>query len=172
MKKTTILLFLLPIIALAADHSDGPKNFDIVPRAINFLVFFGILFFLLKDVVKKAYNDRIAGIVSRLENIENKLKDSKAKKEQSLKDLETAKNRAVDLIEISKKEVELLKDKIQSQTNFEIQVLKKSFDEQKEFELRKTNKSVVSDVLNEVFEDKTIKLTQQELINIIEKKVS
>lgn len=171
MKRIVIFtVFLLPALVFGA--GDEPKNFDIVPRTINFLIFFGVLFYLLKDFAKKAYENRINGIVARLEAIENKLKDSRAKKAQSIKDLELAKNRAVNLVETSKKEVEIQKKKIEESTEFEIQAIQKSYEEQKAFEARKMTKNVAKEVVDEVFNDDTIKLEQNELLDVIEQKVS
>lgn len=170
-KRILLLLTFLPIFILA-DTPEMSGNFDIVPRTVNFLIFFGILFYFLKNIAKKAYNDRINGIISRLETIETKLEDSKEKKKQSIKDLELAKSRAVELVEIAKKEIELLKQKSLQDIKYEIKSLEKSFEEQKEFSKKRITKDVVKDVLNEVFEDKSIQLEQKELIDIVEKRVS
>ncbi|MCI6988158.1 MAG: F0F1 ATP synthase subunit B [Campylobacter sp.] len=170
MKKIAIFtMFLLPALVFGAN--DAPKDFDIVPRTVNFLIFFGILFYLLKDFAKRAYANRINGIVARLEAIENKLKDSKAKKAQSVKDLELAKNRAVNLVETSKKEVEIQKKKLEEATELEIQTIQKSFEEQKAFEARKMTKNITKEVIDEVFSDGSIKLEQNELLDVIEQKV-
>lgn len=167
--KAFKILFLVPVFLLASN--DGPKDFDIIPRTLNALVFFGILFYLLKDIAKNAYNQRIQGILSRLEAIEKRLKDSKNKKEQSLKNLEIAKSRATDLIEISKKEVEILKEKMLESAELDIKNIEKSFMEQKEFATRKMKKGVVREIIDEIFNDKSITLNQNELLDIVKKRI-
>ena len=63
--------------------ADG--GYDIVPRTINFIIFAAILYYLIANPVKNAYKGRIEGIAARLDNIEQKLKESKAKKDDAIK---------------------------------------------------------------------------------------
>ena len=78
--KKYLFLFIIPVAIFA---SEGSKNYDIIPRLFNFILFFGILFYLLKDFAIKAYHARIKSIADRLDDIQNKLRDSKAKKRTS-----------------------------------------------------------------------------------------
>lgn len=171
MKKISYLFLLfLPIFLIASDS--GAKNYDFIPRTFNFILFFGILFYLLKDFAKKAYYDRINSIADRLDQIQNKLKESKAKKEQAKKDVEIAKVRSENLIDAAKKEIEITRATKIKELEEELVSLEKSYEGKKEFESKKVTKSVVSEILNEAFSDESIKLDQKELINTINKKVS
>lgn len=162
------LLFLIPMLCFAANNA---TNYDIVERTLNFLLFFGILLYFIAKPLKKMYLDRILGIANKLENIEEKLRASKSKKDEALKRVEDAKLNAASLIEIAKKEATLLSEKIKKETENDILNLEKSFKEQKEFEERKMTKVVVSEVLNSIFDEKNLKVDQKEIINIILKKV-
>lgn len=162
-----VLLFLLPVFALA----QGEANYDIIERTLNFLLFFGILLYFIAKPLKQMYLNRISSIANRLENIAEKLRVSNRKKDDAIKRVDEAKINAASLIETAKKEAVLLAEKIKKDTQNEILNLEKSFKDQKEFEERKMTKAVVSELLNEIFDDKNLKVDQKELINIILKKV-
>ena len=149
--------------------ADG--GYDIVPRTINFIVFAAILYYFIAKPIKNAYKGRIAGIAARLDNIEQKLKDSKAKKDDALRRVEEAKANAASLVETARKEAVLISERIKEETMQEIVNLEKSFQDQKEFEKRRMVKSVVGEILNEIFASDSVKMDQSELINIMLKRV-
>ena len=149
--------------------ADG--GYDIVPRTINFIIFAAILYYLIANPVKNAYKGRIEGIAARLDNIEQKLKESKAKKDDAIKRVEEAKANADGLVETARKEAFLISERIKEETMQEIVNLEKSFQDQKEFEKRRMVKSVVGEILNEIFASDSVKMDQSELINIMLKRV-
>ena len=163
--KSKILLLLCPFVLMA----DG--GYDIAPRTINFIVFAAILYYFIANPIKNAYKGRIAGIAARLDNIEQKLKDSKAKKDDALRRVEEAKANAASLVETARKEAVLISDRIKEETRQEVANLEKSFQDQKEFEKRRMVKSVVGEILNEIFASDSVKMDQSELINIMLKRV-
>ncbi|ARR01104.1 MULTISPECIES: F0F1 ATP synthase subunit B [Campylobacter] len=165
-----ILLLIAPIFAFGA--SSGSGEYDIVPRVINFVIFFSILYYLIAKPIKAAYNARINSIANRLNAIQEKLKASNAKREEAAKRVENAKVMASELSEAIKKEIEIMLAKIEKDTQNEIHILEKSYEEQKEFEERKLVRAVVSEVLDELFASEAIKIDQNELVNLIIKKVS
>ena len=167
--KKYLFFFILPIISLASGH-DGPKDYDIVWRTINFVLFFGILYYLLKGPAKTAFQARIDSIAKRLETNQKILKESNEKKEQAKRDLEDAKAQGASLIETAKKEAVFAAEKVKATTEQEIKNLNKSFNEQKDFETRRIEKEVVDEILNEVFAGDTMQFEQDKLLNIIEKK--
>lgn len=167
--KKYLFLFIIPVVIFA---DEGSKDYDIVPRLFNFILFFGVLFYLLKNFVIKAYNNRLKSISDRLDDIQNKLRDSKAKKEQAKKDVELAKIRAKDLLEVAKNEVETTKVKSAETLKQTLADMEKNYENKKEFESKKIIKEVVADVLNQTFNDPSVKLEQSKLIDIINKKVS
>ena len=168
MKKYLIFL-ILPLISLASGH-DGPKDYDIVWRTINFVLFFGILYYLLKGPAKDAFKARIDSIAKRLETNQRILKESNEKKEQAKKDLEEAKAQGASLIETAKKEAVFAAEKVKAMSEQEIKNLNKTFAEQKDFETRRIEKEVVNEILDEVFAKDTMEFKQDKLLDIIEKK--
>ena len=78
-----ILLLAAPMLAFGAGSGSG--EYDIIPRVINFVIFFAILYYLIAKPVKAAYHGRINAIANRLNAIQEKLKASNAKKEEAAK---------------------------------------------------------------------------------------
>lgn len=165
-----ILLLAAPMLAFGAGSGSG--EYDIIPRVINFVIFFSILYYLIAKPVKAAYHGRINAIANRLNAIQEKLKASNVKKEEAAKKVENAKVIANDLAQAIKKEIEIMLVKIEKDTQNEIAILEKSYEEQKDFEERKLVRAVVSEVLDELFASDAMKIDQNELINLIMKKVS
>lgn len=165
-----ILLLAAPMLAFGVGSGSG--EYDIISRVINFVIFFSILYYLIAKPVKAAYHGRINAIANRLNAIQEKLKASNAKKEEAAKKVENAKVIANDLAQAIKKEIEIMLVKIEKDTQNEIAILEKSYEEQKDFEERKLVRAVVSEVLDELFASDAMKIDQNELINLIMKKVS
>lgn len=168
--KNLCIFLILPLCAFGAGSGSG--DYDIVPRTINFLIFVAILYYLIATPIKNFFKGRIAKISSRLDEIQKKLSESKAKKLDVLKKLEEAKANATGALESAKKEAELLAEKIKADTKDELLLLEKQFEEQKEYELRKMEKEVISQTLAELFSDESITLKQGEIVDIMMKKVS
>ena len=172
MKKVlNLALFLgfLPSFLLA---SSGGTDYDIVPRTINFLIFAAILFYLLKNPAKNFYNARINKISSRLEDIQKRVLESKNKKLELTKKIESAKKEAVEAVEVAKKEALIIASKIKEETKAEISLLERYFDEQKDYERRKMQKEVIASILNSMFESKENELSQDAILELMLKKVS
>lgn len=169
MKKTLFLLALSPLMLLAAG---GGTDYDIVPRTVNFLIFAAILYYFLASPAKQFYKSRIKGIADKLDEIQRKVLDSKNKKLEIIKKLEDAKKEAINAVNSAKKEAAILSEKILSDNKNNLLLLEKQFEEQKNYELRKMQKEVISAMLKRVFEDKNTELKQEDIINIMLKKVS
>lgn len=128
-----LLLLLAPIFVFGATASGAERDYDIVARTINFVIFAGILYYLIAEPVKKAYKGRINSIAARLDAIQDELRASKAQKDEVLKKVEDAKNSASGLLESTDKEIEILISKIEKDTQNERLLLQKSYEEQKDF---------------------------------------
>ncbi|MBE0495549.1 MAG: F0F1 ATP synthase subunit B [Campylobacterales bacterium] len=164
------LLFVAPVALFAAGGGSG--EYDIVPRTINFAIFAAILYYLLAEPLKSFYFQRLNGIAESLDSIQQKLKESKAKKEEALSRVEEAKVAAKSLIQTSKKEVEMLKQKFQKELSFELEGLDKSHNEQVEIERRRMTRVAVSEVMDEIFKGDSTALDRDKFVNIVLKKVA
>ena len=79
MKKVILVLGVLVVSLFANEHS-GPvaiSDTDFVPRLINFVIFAGILWYLLADKVKEFYSNRSKAIATAFSQIEEQLKKSR-----------------------------------------------------------------------------------------------
>ncbi|WP_078388214.1 F0F1 ATP synthase subunit B [Campylobacter pinnipediorum] len=169
MSKYKLLFFITPVFLLASSEN---TNYDIVERTLNFLLFFGILLYFVAKPLKQMYLDRINSIANKLDSIQEKLKASNNKRDEALRRVEDSKINAANLIETAKKEAIIIKEKIKKESELDILNLEKSFKEQKEFQERKMVKNLVNEILNNIFDNKDLKLDQKELVNIILKKVA
>lgn len=169
MRKLVCVIFLVPSFILGASSGE---EYDIVPRTINFIIFFAILFYLLADPLRNYYKSRILKISSKLDEIQRKLLESKNKKLNIVRKLEEARINASNALTTAKKEAEILANKIRTETKEELALFDKHFEEYKDYELRRMEREVVSEVLAEIFNDPQIRLKQSEILDIMMKKVS
>ncbi|GAB6045235.1 F0F1 ATP synthase subunit B [Caminibacter profundus] len=150
MKK--VLLIVVGVVSVFASEAASGHT-DIIPRAINFVIFAALLWYLVADKIKRFFSERKEQIASRFQEIETKLKESKEKKEALKAELIQAKKLAEEIVENAKKEAELLEKKIKTQVEEEIKILQKHFEEYKENEIRKTKQVAVKVFLEEVLKD-------------------
>ncbi len=161
MKKLSLLLGIFSVIAFANEAA----HTDIIPRTINFLIFVAILWYLAGNKIINFFKQRKENIAKQFQEIEEKLKESKAKKEALKAELENAKIKAKEIIETAKKEAEILENKIKAQTEEEIKILQKQFEEFKKYETQKAKKEVVEAFLSETLKD--IHITSEDAAKLI-----
>jgi F-type H+-transporting ATPase subunit b len=150
MKK---ILALISLSAALFANEAASHGTDIVPRTINFLIFAAILWYLIGDKVKKFFQERRESIARKFQEIEEKLKESKARKEALKAQVSEAKHMAQEIIETAKKEAELIEKKIKEQLEEEIALLQKHFEEFKTNEIKKTKQEAIKEYLNEIFDE-------------------
>jgi len=167
MKKIVVLLGVL-VVGLFANESVSHHT-DIIPRTINFLIFIGILWYLLADKVKSFYKSREESIANSFQEIEEQLVKSEEQKEALKAEVELAHKKAEDIIKTAKIEAEMLKSQIIENAKKEIEVLNKQFEEQKAYEEIKMKRRVVEEHLNYLVKD--IHLSSEEVADIVTKKV-
>jgi F-type H+-transporting ATPase subunit b len=161
--KKIILLVLGVALAFAAESA--PAHTDIIPRTINFLIYAALLWYLIGDKVRRFFSERREKIAKQFQEIEEKLKASKAKKEALKEELAQAKKLAEEIVENAKKEAEYIEKKIQAQLDEEIKILQKHFEEYKEAEIKKTKSEAVKAFLEEVMKD--IHISSEDAAKII-----
>ena len=155
MKKIIVLLGLFSAFAFAADAANHTT--DIIPRTVNFLIFAAILWYLVGSKAINFFKQRKEKIASRLQEIEEKLKESKSRKEALRAEFENSKIKAKEIIEDAKMEAKYLENKIKTQTEEEIALLEKHFEEFKVLEAKKVKKEAVKEFLEELLKDVHIK---------------
>lgn len=170
MKKK--LFALLAITPLALFGSDANVETDILERTVNFLIFISILYYLLADKIKTYFGERTESIKSELDKVKEMKKASEKKVSDAKLEVENAKKVADELIASANADIESIKNKIEKATEQEIAFLSKSLDSKMDLETKKVKKEVVENVLNKLLSEENIALSQEELANIVLKKVA
>lgn len=170
MKRVLLLAMAMAPVALFA--SDGAVETDIVQRTVNFIIFAAILWYLLADKIKAYFANRTLGIQAELDKVQEVLKASKDRVEEAQKKLEDAQKISAEIIEGAKADVDSIKQKVATAIDTDIANLNKSLDEMMKVEISKAKKEVVEEILNELLSSENIKLSQDELVNIVLKKVA
>ena len=165
-----LLLLAAPAILLASGGSGGPT--DIIPRAINFTIFAAILYYFVAGAAKQFYFGRKENIAQKLDSIQMKLKESNSKKEEALQKVEEAKVTVRALIETAKKEAVMMSEKIAVDANTEIENLEKAMYDKVKIEERHMQRVIVNEILDELFKEGAVALDENEMVNIINKKVA
>ena len=167
-----MLLLGLAIVPVALFANEGAVETDIVQRTVNFIIFAGILWYLLADKIKAFFAERSLSIQAELDKVQDTLKASQEKVKDAQKKLEEAKKLATEIVEGAKADIDSVKQKVATAVDSDIANLNKNLDEMMKVETSKAKKEVVAQVLEELLSSEKIKLTQQELANIVLKKVA
>lgn len=167
-----MLLLGLAIVPVALFANEGAVETDIVQRTVNFIIFAGILWYLLADKIKAFFAERSLSIQAELDKVQDTLKASQEKVKDAQKKLEEAKKLATEIVEGAKADIDSVKQKVATAVDSDIANLNKNLDEMMKVETSKAKKEVVNEVLEELLSSENIKLTQNELVNIVLKKVA
>jgi len=164
------ILVLLLMISTAALASEGGT--DIVQRTVNFLLFAGLIWYLVGEPVKNFFASRSQGIADELNKVQEKLTESVNKKKEALKKITDAEKFAEELLETAKKESKILNDTILNQCEVEIENLEKQFAMKKEFEQRNMVREVVEEVVSATLDQSSDIFDRDAMANVILKKVA
>ncbi|HJE03734.1 F0F1 ATP synthase subunit B [Aliarcobacter thereius] len=168
-----ILIVALAMLPVAIFANDGAEtNYDIVQRTVNFIIFASIIWYLLANRIKAFFVGRTLGIQAELDKVQDTKKASEEKKLEAVKKSEDAKRISAEIIESAKADVDAIKQKVLVAVEAEIANLNKNFDEMMKVELSKVKKDVVASILDELLNSDTINLSQDELVDIVLKKVA
>jgi len=170
MKNKWLFVFaiFLPVFLNASDNVQT----DIVPRTVNFLIFAAVIYYLLADKLKSFFNERTQSIQNQLDEVQRKLDESKKKIDFAKAELENAKLIANDLVKDAVADVVTIKGKISKSYENDIANLLKSYNDKIELEARKTKKEIVGELLEELLSDNNMVISNDNLQNIILKKVA
>ena len=181
MKKIVLLsLLVLPAILLAGGH-DGEvtryfmqtgRESDFLPRAVNFIIFASLLYYILANPVKDFFKGRTAGIAKQLNEIEEKLQAAKDEKKDAQTRLNTSEKKAEEILVDAKAEAKILADKIVAANQNELLLLEKQLDEKITLEERKSAREAIDEVLSENITTDDINLDTAKVIDILSKKVA
>jgi len=162
MKK--IVLIALGACAVFASE-DLTNQTDIIPRTINFIIFVALLWYLAADKVKRFFAQRREKIAKKFQEVEEKLRESKEKKEALKAELAQTKKLAEEIRQNALKEAELIAEKIKKQVEEEIAILQKHFEEFKQAETKKAKQEAVRVFMEEVLKD--VHLSSEEAAKLV-----
>ena len=171
MRIKYLFLLILPVIASAseASHEGGT---DFWWRLFNFIIFATIIYRLVGDKITGFFKARSQSIADELNSIQEQLKEAKLKKAEAKEKLNEADDKAKELIEVAKEEAKLISKKIIEDTNSEKETLSKSLEERMQIETKKMKEEVVASVIESLFDSKEAQISNEDLLNIIKKKVA
>lgn len=169
-----ILVFMLMISTYALASSGNAENAgtDIVQRTVNFLLFAGLVWYLVAEPVKNYFASRSQSIADEMKKVQDKLKESVSLKKDALAKVTAAEKFAADLVVNSKKENKVINDSIMTQSDADIEILIKQQAVLVEFEQRKMVRSVVENTLKEVLSQSDDSFDKEAMANVILKKVA
>ncbi len=163
-------LALAPVASFAS--GEGAVETDIVERTVNFIIFAGILWYLLADKIKAYFAERSLSIQAELDKVQDTLKASEDKVNEAKKQLEDASKIAAEIVESAKADIDSVKEKVSLAVAADINNLERNLEEMIKVETSKAKKEVVAEILEELLKSDNIKLSQDELVNIVLKKVA
>jgi len=167
-----ILVLILTISTFAlASNAEGAGT-DIVQRTVNFLLFAGLVWYLVAEPIKAYFNARSDAVSDELKKVQDKLNETIALKKEALSKISDAEKFAEELVVSSKKENKIINDNIMVQCEAELETLSKQNASLTEFEQRKMVRTVVENVLNEVLSQSSDSFDKEAMANVILKKVA
>lgn len=171
--KHILLMALIAGITFASEHAEAAgTETDIVQRTVNFLIFAGIVYYLIADPVKAFFTGRTKGIAQELEKVQERLKESKAAKEAAQEKIEEAKKLAEEIMTSCKKENAIINEKMAAQLEFDLNNLEKQQEDVMELEKRQMVRDLVEEVLADALAQDESVLDKGAFADIIMKKVA
>jgi F-type H+-transporting ATPase subunit b len=163
---------MISTYALASGGSAEGAGTDIVQRTVNFVLFAGLVWYLVAEPVKNYFVSRSQAIADELKKVQDKLNETIALKKEALSRISDAEKYADGLALSLKKENKIINDSIMIQCDSELETLSKQHSVMKEFEQRKMVRNVVKDVLNQVLAQSSDDFDIEAMANVILKKVA
>ena len=170
MSRILVLMLSISTLALASDAGQGGT--DIVQRTVNFVLFAGLIWYLVAEPVKNFFQARSQSIADELKKVQDKLNESIALKKEAQAKISDAEKFAEELAVSSKKENKVINDNIMMQCEADLETLSKQHTSLTEFEQRRMVRTVVENVLNNVLSESSKDFDKEAMANVILKKVA
>jgi F-type H+-transporting ATPase subunit b len=168
-----ILLPLLFVSAslFASEHA-ADAGTDIVQRTVNFVIFAGILWYLLAEPVKNYFGGRSKGIADELQKVQDRLRESKQAKEAAEAKISEATGLAEEIMKAASKEGKILNEKILKQCDADIENLQKQSAALMALEQRKMVRELVDEIMDDILTQESSSLDKEAMAGILMKKVA
>ena len=170
MSRIIVLMLMMSTLALASNAEHAGT--DIVQRTVNFLLFAGLIWYLVAEPAKNYFASRSQAIEDEMQKIQDKLKETISLKKEALARITEAEKFAEELAVTSKKENKILNDNIMAQCDTDLEILSKQQVSLMDLEQRKMISAVVEDTLNDVLAQASDSFDKEAMANVILKKVA
>jgi len=161
---------MISTYALASDAEHSGT--DIVQRTVNFVLFAGLIWYLVAEPVKNYFTARSQGISDELQKVQIRLNESIVLKKEALAKISEAEKFAEELAISSKKENKILNDNIMTQCNVELETIVKQQISLMELDQRKMIRVIVEETLSEVLDQSSDDFDKEAMANVILQKVA
>jgi len=169
--RILLLIIMISTYAFASGGAEGGGT-DIIQRTVNFLLFAGLIWYLVAEPAKNYFAARSQGIADELNKVQDKLNESISLKKEALSKISDAEKFAEDLVTISKKENKILNDNIMLQCDADLELVTKQNASLMEFEQRRMVRTVVEEIVTEVLNQSSNDFDKEAMANVILKKVA
>ncbi len=170
MSRILVLLLMISTYALASET--GHSESDIVQRTVNFLLFAGVVWYLVGEPAKNYFASRSQAIADELKKVQERLDESVTLKKEALAKISDAEKFAEDLVISSKKENKIINDHIMAQCEADLETLTKQGVVSRNFAQRSMVQNVVENVLKETLAQSSNEFDKEAMANVILKKVA
>jgi len=167
-----IIVFMLMLSTIALASNTEHANSDILQRTVNFLLFTGLVWYLVAEPIKNFFAARSQAIADEMQKVQDKLKESIAQKKEALSKISDAEKFSEDLVVSSKKENKIINDNIMAQCESDLDILNKQQNGLMDFEQRKMVREVVENILSEILSQNNEDFDKKAMANVILKKVA
>ena len=171
MSKILLPLLFVSVSLFANEHA-ADAGTDIVERTVNFVIFAGIIWYLIAEPVKNYFGGRSQDIANELQKVQDRLKESKQAKEAAEAKVTEASKLAEDIVAGASKEGKILNEKILKQCDADLETMSKQGGAGMELEQRKMVRNLVDEIMNDVLVEESSALDKDAMANIIMKKVA
>lgn len=172
MSRILVFMLMISTYALASSGSAEHADTDIVQRTVNFLLFAGLIWYLVAEPAKNYFASRSNAIADEMKKVQDKLKESVSLKKEVVAKVSAAEKFAEELAVNSKKENKILSDTIMTQCDADMEVMSKQQVVLMEFEQRKMVRNVVENILSDVLSQSDDSFDKEAMANVILKKVA
>jgi F-type H+-transporting ATPase subunit b len=145
---------------------------DIIQRTVNFILFAGLVWYLIAEPVKNYFSSRSKMIADDLKRVQERLNESIALKKDVLIKISEAEKFAEDLVKSSKKENKIINDNIMHQCDIELEAITKQYKSLIESEQRNMVRNVVENIVKETLRQSSETFDKKAMANVLLKKVA
>lgn len=162
------------IIAFSSSMLFGSDIYDtdFIPRLVNFLIFAGIIYYLLFDKLRVFLDDRKEGIQGKLSQAQEKLSSSKKQKIQAHSKIQESEKLALEIIKMSKDECKHIAKQYKKQTEQMLITIKKSYEDRMILDARSVKIDITKNILDDAVDDAFSSISQDQIVEIINTKIA